>query len=389
MAQVGSLRIRRTFKTGGTSIVISERCGSKDKREVKRLNHMLDSLYSRGRLDILRSLASGALSLMQVRDAFDAHALESLPDANSIRPLREHLFAWVDTHSMAETTRAGYRSCFTSLLRFGPKVPTVSDLPAMLEAMRASYAAEHKAQGFNGVRSAVQAYLRNTVKRNNPLYLAVQAVEPLKVKSRRAGNPLSVRQVVELMAMLPEPMDKMFWTMCVTGMNALEYANGWEVVGNTVRIHGTKRAGRERIIPLFVDPAEIYRPEGVRLTIGRFTEGKYSKRETSRAVMIRQVTWYPPFLRTLRVQSGRQVHPHDARRTFSRWCLEAGLYPTHIACYMGHGPKSITALYQTPRIVADMLDADRQKMRAYLKQEATVQGPSDGIIRSGTAVRRQ
>jgi integrase len=370
MTQVGSLRIRRKFKTGGTSIVISERCGSKDKREVKRLNHMLDSLYSRGRLDILRSLASGAVSLMQVRDAFDAQALESLPDANTIRPLREHLFAWLDTYSIAETTRAGYRSCFTSLLRFGPKVPAVSDLPEMLEAMRTAYSVEHKAQGFNGVRSAVQAYLRSTVKRNNPLYLAVQAVEPLKVKTRRAGNPLSVGQVLELMTNLPEEMAQMFWTMCVTGMNALEYANGWEVVGNTVRIHGTKRASRERVIPLCVDPSEIYRPEGVRLTIGRFTDGKYSKKGTSAALMIRQVTWYPPFLRTLRTCSQRQVQPHDARRTFARWLNEAGLFDTHQAAYMGHGPRSITALYKSPRILAEMLEADRQKVMRYLEQES-------------------
>jgi integrase len=370
MKRFGSIRIRRKFRTGSGYIIISERCGSKDKREAKHLNSVLDSLFSRGHLGILRSLAKGTLTLMQVRDAFDAHALDSLPDENTIKPLQESLTAWLDSYNIAETTRAGYRSCFTSLLRFGPKVPAVSDLPEMLEAMRTAYSAEHKAQGFNGVRSAIQAYLRSTVKRNNPLYLAVQAVEPLKIKARRAGNPLSVAQVLELMTKLPETMAKMAWTMCVTGMNALEYANGWEIEGQTIRIHGTKRASRERVIPLFVSPSEIFRPEGVRLTIGRFTDGKYSKKPTNRAVMIRQVTWYPPLLQTLRVASKHQVQPHDCRRTFARWLNEAGVFDTHQAAYMGHGPRTMTALYKSPRVLAEMLEADRQKVMRYLEQES-------------------
>lgn len=370
MTRFGSIRIRRKFKTGSTYISISQRCGTKDKREVKHLNSMLDSLFSRGQLGILRSLAKGTLTLMQVRDAFDAHALDSLPDENTIKPLREHLLTWLDSYNIAETTRAGYRSCFNQLLGFGAKSATVADLPDMLEEMRVKYAAEKKAQGFNGARSAVQAYLRNTLKRNNPLYLAVQAVEPLKIKARRAGNPLSVGQVLELMTKLPDTMAKMVWTLCVTGMNALEYANGWEIDGQTIRIHGTKRASRERVIPLFVSPSEICRPEGVRLTIGRFTGGKYSKKPTSRALMIRQVTWYPPLLQALRVASKHQVQPHDCRRTFARWLNEAGLYDSHQAAYMGHGPRTITALYKSPRILAEMLEADRQKVMRYLDQES-------------------
>ena len=349
---VGSIRIRRKFKTGdGRFITVSQRSGTTSKKEARHINTVLDALFSRGRLDILRSLENGTLGLMQVRDAFDSQQLDSLPSAQTIKPLREHLFEWLDRYDIAENTRTGYRNCFNQLLKSGPSVPVVSDLPDMLDTMAAKYS--KKPRAFNLTRSAVQAYVRSTLKRNNPLYLAVGAVEPLKVTKKRAGNPLAVSDVLDLLIKLPDELGKLFWSMCVTGMNCKEYAGRWEIDGETVVIHGTKRVARDREVPRIADgilsPASLFGPQAI-------------------PENVRQVSWYKPLRKALRKASKRSIQPHDARRTFARWMEEAGLWESHRDAYMGHG-KTIRTLYSTPRVRDEMLEADRQRLVTYLKAE--------------------
>jgi integrase len=205
--------------------------------------------------------------------------------------------------------------------------------------MRTCHKQEGQNRSFNQARSAVQSYLRSTLGRQNPIYIAVSNIEPLDGTPKRQGNPLSVPVALTIKDKMKEPMASMFWSLCLTGMGWHEYVGAWEIEGETVRIHGTKRKGRDRIIPKLGELVVPSVPDKV-------------------------------FRRSLRSASKRQVQPYDCRRTFARWLNEAEVFDVHQSCYMGHGAKSITALYKTPRIVSEILEQDRVKVTAYLKQES-------------------
>lgn len=333
--RVGTLLIQRRYRGVGH---INKRSGTHSKKMRDRIHDMMDALYERGRLDLLESVRDGIISPMQLYNAQQQGNVRSLPSAAEIKPLVPHLFDWLDDYEIADTTRRGYRDRFTQLVKLG-KESSVADLPGLLERMRAQHKKLERYRSFNQARSAVQAYLRSTLGRQNPVYIAVANIEPLDSRPKRKGNPLSVVDAWAIRDKMAEPMASMFWTMCLTGMGWMEYTGAWEVVGETVEIHGTKRLGRERIIPKFGELVDPSVPDKV-------------------------------FRKALRKASKRTVQPYDCRRTFARWLNEAEVYEVHQACYMGHGAKTITALYKTPRIVIEILKADRKKVTAYLKQES-------------------
>lgn len=334
--RVGTLLIQRRYR--GVSR-INLRSGTRNKTIRNRILATMDSLYERGRLDLLQDVSDGIITPMQLYNAQQQGNIKSLPSAAEIKPLVPHLFDWLDSYEkIVDTTRRGYRDRFTQLVKLG-KDSSVADLPGLLERMRAQHKKLERYRSFNQARSAVQAYLRSTLGRQNPVYIAVANIEPLDSTPKRKGNPLSVVEAWAIKDKMPEPMASMFWTLCLTGMGWMEYTGAWEVVGETVEIHGTKRAGRDRIIPKFGELTPPSVPDKV-------------------------------FRKALRKGSKRTVQPYDCRRTFARWLNESEVFDVHQACYMGHGAKSITALYKTPRIVSEILEGDRKKVTAYLKQES-------------------
>jgi hypothetical protein len=90
------------------------------------------------------------------------------------------------------------------------------------------------------------------------------------------------------------------------------WTDGWAVEDGHLRIHGQKRPGRDRLVPLVVDL------EALPLTRAAF-EHKLK-------------------------HSGLGVTPDDARRSFANWMDQTGILEVNQRAYLGHGPKTNVAV---------------------------------------------
>jgi len=158
---------------------------------------------------------------------------------------------------------------------------------------------------FNLLRSAVLALLPDTLRRSHPLWLAVAAVEPVKVRASRRRHLLTPS---ELRNIFPhresDAIDAIVW-----GHGDDRHGRG-RVLGplalkaDRVHVESTKRADRVRDIPLVTPPAV---PRMHRRT---FEDG-------------------------VRARS-RDLTPYDLRRTYANWLEAAGIPRTRRRLYLGH-----------------------------------------------------
>lgn len=341
----GSFVIDKRFKGIGR---IKRSSGTNDSRVFEALMVFLKELWNTGRIDVLERLRDGVVEPMDVYRKFRTGELESLRSADDIPNLHADdleespLTIWLQREPMAETTRLGYRPCIKALLSFAHQRCTVGDLPKLLKRMREDWA--DRPRMFNQTRTMLMSFANHTQGSHSVLWEGVRKVKPLVYKVRREGNPLSIREVWELVSKSPSLEGaQMIWTMALTGMNWREYTHdGYEVdeKQGLVAIHGQKRTQRERVIPL-LDP-ELMGPP---------------------------LLDYSTFRRLLRRLSKRQVTPHDLRRTFARLLEEAGVVESHQQIYMGHAPQNQTGGYKRPRITPAMRAEDARKIRTHIKRE--------------------
>lgn len=331
---------------------IKRATGTTSRRMYDRITAMCTELYEDGRLDILRALRTGELSFLQVYEAHRKRALEQLPLGLTGQPLGRALQTWIDTLRVPEDYSQSHRTSLTTSRKYLEQVDPrarVVDLPAVLETLRESLGREH-ARSFNLARSAAMAYVRATLKRNHPLWLACAAVEPRKVEKVTKRRPLSPDM---MRALFPHPetnkLDRVAWAMCTTGMHAKEYWGAWAIEGDCIRIWGTKRAGRVRRVPLVLPPA---------------TPPWKHRRNFEDALRDRT----------------RDLVAYDLRRTFAHWMELAGVPRTRRRLYMGHGIKDVTDLYEEHEVAA-FLEEDATKLRAFLHLDAAA--PALRIVQGG------
>lgn len=330
--------------------------GTTSAQTFKRLNGMLDALVAAGRLDILRGIAARVVRPLEVWDRFRTSDLDRLPSAETIRPLWPQARpgepdapgAW---EAWRLTIKAGkHRDAIANTaaqLRKGTAAKaSVGDLPDLLRSYRKRCESAGTARAFNLARSHVQAHLRDTLGRSHHLYRQVQDIATLPV-DRTPGAPFPL---AELLAFLPklasEAGDRGVLpsapgvaaaarAMALTGMGPKEFWGKWEALdAGRLRIHGTKRKGRKRLIPL-VEPIArpTVHPKTFELAVARVSGGKRS--------------------------------PYDFRRTFAHLMEEAGIPRARRILYMGHGGRDVTDLYEQVE-VDHYLAEDREKLRAYL-----------------------
>lgn len=329
-----TLVIDRTFAGVGR---IKKATGSLRPDVRRRMNRMLDALHEDGRLDILRAIRDGALSLTEVHHAYQRKELDSLPTADTVKPLAVAMKAWIRSLDVPADVSAKHAGSLETSRRYferaAPKA-TIADLPRVLETLRGTLGREHP-RSFNLARAAALAFVRATLKRSHPLWLAVAAVEVKKARPQRRHQPLSPEQ---MRAWFPrpdrDPVDGIAWGMAMTGMGAGEYWGEWCVETDRVSIYGTKREGRVRDVPLLRWPAS---PAMHRRTF----EDKVRSR-TQRAITV-----------------------YDLRRTYANWLEAAGIPRTRRKLYLGHGAGDVTGLYELHEVRA-FLAADGGALRAYL-----------------------
>ena len=319
-----TLIIDRTFPGVGR---IKRASGTTNPKIRHKLSRMLTELYEDGRLDLLRAIRDGVLPMLQVYDAKQRKALDSLPTAEAVRPLADAMRDWIAALDCSEKHRISLGTSVGYLEAKSAKA-TINDLPAVLEQLRKTLGAEHP-RSFNLARSAALAFLRDTVKRSHRLYAAVRDVEPRKVP-KRAPRPDLTPDWMRNTFPHPETdrVDAIAWAMALTGMGAGEFWGHWTVMRDRIRIYGTKREARVRDVPLV---RAIARPD----------------------------LHHRTFEDKVRERTGRQIEPYDLRRCFSRWMESSAIPRIRRKMYLGHHVGDVTELYE------------RHELEAYLAEDAT------------------
>jgi len=307
---------------------------------IKRIKLMLYTLIEDGRLDVVRAIRDKHVGFLEVYDAYQRKALEQLPIGDTMPMLETALAAWI------ENTRSEYSANHTanllSMMRkfaeFRPKA-RVADIADVLEKLRESPYAMAHARQFNYYRAGSLAFVRSTLKKSHPLWLACSAVEMRKVtRAPERRKPLEPKEFAEL---FPVPdtdfIDAISWTMVTSGMHQKEYWGQWETRRDRIHIRGTKRDGRVRDIPLLRAPV------------------------------------VPPCSRDWFEKSFRERHrgvitPYDLRRTYSRWMELSGIPRTRRKLYMGHGASDVTDLYEFHEVEAFLVE-DAKRLRAYCETQ--------------------
>lgn len=316
----------------------------------RKMSRMLTELYESGRLNLLRDIRDGRLTIMVVFDAWQRHALDELPSGKTAEPLATAMQAWIDKLEAGVDYSAQHITSFGTSLKYltdakltGIEAPAVADLPALLEALRDALGKKHP-RSFNLTRAAASAFVRATLKKKHPLWLAIQSVEPRKVPKRAPRPDLTVEWMRNTFTK-PETdaLDACAWAMALSGMGPKEYWGRWETLGDRIRIHGTKREARHREVPL-VQP----------IAVPKLTRDAFRQR--------------------LEHRTDKRVTPYDFRRTYARWMEAAGIVRSRRVAYMGHAAGDVTALYERSEIDA-YLAADAKKMQTWLGIEPSAPQP--------------
>lgn len=326
----GTLIIDRRYPCVGR---VRRASGTTDRKVFKSLNAMLDSLYSVGRVDLLRAIRDGKLRLFDVWVTFRLGHLNELPDVDSLKPLRE---TWVEWARASDVSGHYKKDRERSLRRLGvTNDHAITDLPDLLLEYRFKCQREKHAPAFRQTKSIVQAFLRDRFGRSHALYMRVSDIQPLKAGPKRKPNPQTPEQARVIREALGKHGDT-WWAMCCTGMMPDElWGEKWRVGPNYIHVMGTKREARDRKVPRIFTPVKppVRQPTTFNHALTRATNGK--------------------------------VQPYDARRTYAHWLEEAGVTRTRTKLYMGHAARDVTDLYLRHELAA-YLDGDANLLREYL-----------------------
>ena len=317
---------------------------------LERLERMCDTLYERGRHDLLEGIAGGRLKPLQVYAKYRSDELERLPAAEMLPPLLEAFKAWAEA---AEGSAEHRRSRLKAHKRWkaipGADRATVGELAVILKADREGRRIAGKAKSFNDGRAAAMAFVRDTISKRHRLHTEVADVPLLKATKRQRRVALTVEQLRDTVKALGPGLGGMAWTMAVTGMGNKEYwTTPWHTYPPThVIVEGSKREGRDRVVP-YVCP----------LTAPQCTE-----KEFGNAIRALRKAGKLPGTATI----------YSMRRTFAVILANSGVPEARRRIYMGHSSAgTMTAWYEMSQEIQNYLAEDSTRMREYLGET----GPS-------------
>lgn len=327
----GTYVFDRTFRGVGR---IRQSSGTLDKRLFTRLNNMLDDIARSDRADLLHAVFEKKVHpLRELYPVYKARGIKGLPTLERLKPLKKNVDAWQKRLECSEKHRQQIGYAFNALGM--KKSHTIADLPKLLKA----YSVDAKPTMFNRVRSACQAFARDTAGRYSELWREVSQVLPKKTQ-RKDGHPQTPKQAESVRLDLGD-YGQIWWSMCCTGMGPKELGlfpgegGDWEVKQDRVLIHGTKAEARDRVVPLIETP-------------------------------VRPNMQYAAFRRAL---AKHRLTPYDGRRTFLHWLEMAKIPRSRIEYYAGHkAGRDVTSLY-LDHDVGQYLAKDRRAVRAYLRRE--------------------
>ena len=329
----GTYLIDLRFKQIGRIRVAS---GTDDVDVFNAIVSALKVLYRNGELTTLVMVREKKIAPLEIYAAFKRSELDRLPKVEDFRSLKKASDDWLAHFDAAPQTIRDYRNNIAQLLKLNPKA-TLAGLPELLEEYRRKCLKQGKRVAFARCRSALMAFVRDTIGRSSRLYGEVSDVRPLK----RAVKPPKPRLSVDFVRDVREALGDngtMWWSMCMTGMIPKEYfIDGFRVEKGAVRIFGEKRTGRQRRVPL------VYKPVQPRIT--------------------------PAGFKTALQRVELKVTPKQARDFYAQLLEEAKIPRTRRRMYLGHGGKDITDVYEEYEI-ASRLREDAERIKEVLGKEA-------------------
>jgi hypothetical protein len=297
------------------------RTGAKGRSEYEDYKTMTRALILRGRIDLLQGLLEHLYTPAELLTAFRLNDFDRLPRAEDVGGFKEKWDTWA-TLTNREKARYAYDYLTT--------VQTVRDLPAAVRAMRTALA--DKPVAFRLYKNEVVSFVRDVLTRAHPVYADLRMIPLYPKRKREQGRPHAREEVAALLARLEPAARDIVWTMIATGAGLKElWEDGLEVWADRVAIHGQKRESRDRVVPLWTDGL-VTQP---RLTV-------FQMRQRLK---------------------GTGFRLYDGRRTFARWCEEAGVLRTNFEAYLGHSG-NMTSLY-TRGELPGQLATDAAKLAAY------------------------
>ena len=132
------------------------------------MSRTLTTLHDEGRLDILRSIRDGVLTILEVYDAYQRKGLDSLPTAATVKPLKDAWEVWADELDCSDKHRISLGVSLGYFVGVAASA-TINDLPRLAEGLRRTLGGKHP-RSFNLARSAALAFLRDTVKQSHALW---------------------------------------------------------------------------------------------------------------------------------------------------------------------------------------------------------------------------
>jgi len=322
--------------------------GTTDEKTFRRIDAMCVELYNRGRIDLLRAIKQfgssrgrSGLAPMVVFAAFCNEGLSALPSPEGLAPLVQSMLDFIDSHDCSIVHKQTMRSCVRHIARVGNSHSPISDLPEIVGQLRIGM--RDKPAMFNRLRATALAFTRARFKKHHPLWNDIAGVDPLAIKNRRPHYPKSPDELKTITARMDPAYSEMAWSMASTGMGPKEYIEGkWEIQGDRVAIHGTKREGRERFVPL-IKGVPLVRPTGnlkaFRLALGSADFGR--------------------------------MGVYDLRRSYATWLEACGVPRTRMRMYMGHGARDVTDVYLWQEVKQFIAD-DSLRLSRYVNPEANV-----------------
>jgi integrase len=338
-------------------IRVSRRSGTTSRRQLKNYKDMVTRLGGMGRLDIVRALRDGRLSLAEVWERYRLGDAAALPEPELFRTLSVAWRAWLKQKArLGERTRKDYEGALKRLTA-REKDATIRELPQLLRK-HAQASADVRPRTFNQDWAAARSFLGSIVGRYHPLYAEVSRIDRLEVTAEPINpqTPDQVRALADWFMAHRAPFRpdgetyahhaRTLWGLCLTGMRPEEFweeAVGkkratWALLEDRVSIHGIKNAAAVRVVPRL---AIITKPG--------------SKVAFSRALRKACVALGLP-----------HVTPYDCRRTYATWLSHAGIPDNRQDAYMGHGARNMRELYRRPGDLAKYLAEDAAALSAYI-----------------------
>jgi hypothetical protein len=300
---------------------------------IRNLKTMMDNLYERGRLDILRSIKDRVVRPLIVYEHWKTGALNKVPSIATLRPMSV-MEEWVSTApDLASTTRKSYTDHLKIFLDFTGRDRPIQSLPIYVEHYKRKCAEQKTYRSFDVVRAICQSYLHDA--RLEALWQAVKYIKPFRKKRKKRGRwePFEFYEVLRQVSL---PHQAILQSLAFTGMMPSEYwGRKWTVKQNGIQIDGTKTEYRCGMVPLVFEPVL---PQRQQLA----------------------------FRRAL-AKCGDYV-PYDCRRGYAHWLARAKIPDARRDAYMRLAGKSIRGSYEEHE-VDGFLKRDAAQLKEWMEDE--------------------